>query len=69
MVEEKKIEPQIKGKGTEKFLEDETKKRKEMDDKIMSDLREENSKLKSSLYFNDHLKRIDNMARQVSLKF
>lgn len=53
---------------TEMFIKDEEEKRKKFDEEIFK-LKEENTKLKSGLVFNDHLNRISHMAKSVKLKF
>lgn len=57
-----------KPSSTELFIKQEEEKRKKFDEEIFK-LKEENSKLKSGLHFNDHLNRISHMAKSVKLKF
>ena len=57
-----------KPSSTELFIKHEEEKRKKFDEEIFK-LKEENSKLKSGLHFNDHLNRISHLAKSVKLKF
>ena len=54
--------------ATEMYIKQEEEKRKKFDEEIFK-LKEENTKLKSGLVFNDHLNRISHMAKSVKLKF
>ena len=60
------IEPSIEPTNT--FIQKEVEKRKVMDDDMFK-LIEENKKLKDSVYFNDHLRKIDILSRNTKLKF
>ena len=64
---EPSIEPSIVA-PTEILIQKEVEKRKVMDDDMLK-LIEENKKLKDSVYFNDHLRKIDSMARNTKMKF
>jgi hypothetical protein len=57
-----------KPSSTELFIKHEEEKRKKFDEEIFK-LKEENTKLKSGLHFNDHLNRISHMSKSVKLKF
>lgn len=58
----------IQPSSSEIYIKQEEEKRKKMDDEMFK-LKEENSKLKSGLVFNDHLNRISHLAKSVKLKF
>jgi hypothetical protein len=62
------VEPPPQPTRTEMFIKEEEEKRKKFDEEIFK-LKEENTKLKSGLVFNDHLNRISHMARSTKLKF
>jgi hypothetical protein len=62
------VEPPPQPTRTEMFIKEEQEKRKKFDEEIFK-LKEENTKLKSGLVFNDHLNRISHMAKSVKLKF
>lgn len=62
------VEPPAQPTRTEMFIKEEEEKRKKFDEEIFK-LKEENTKLKSGLVFNDHLNRISHMAKSVKLKF
>lgn len=61
------VEPP-KPSATDMYIKQEEEKRKKFDEEIFK-LKEENTKLKSGLVFNDHLNRISHMAKSVKLKF
>jgi hypothetical protein len=53
---------------TELYIKQEEEKRRKYDEEIFK-LKEENSKLKTGLVYNDHLNRISHLAKSVKLKF